>query len=196
MASVNIKSKAKKAKRGWGWYRYSFFFRSFEDCNRMALPIAACLRTRLSKLYFARYTNAREARLDVVGMQRNSNVLTQEHVNALMAAGGTCWRKIVGPTPCEGSLAHAAAFDFVAVFTAYAELQQLDAEGKHALWLDVLHWAHNMAGYDYVDEARSNLWSIQKILNIFEQSIKLGTTAAKLTKVTRKRARRGDPRNN
>jgi len=192
MKSVNLKSKDKTPLPPTGWYRLSFFFKTTEACNQMAMPIAATLRPHVEALYFARYTSAVEARLDVV--VKHPVLLNQCDLDRIIAKVGKIrWERIDGPVPCEGSPAHAAAFDFALKFTTHT--LTADHQTKMALWCDVLHWMHNMAAYDYCDEAKCHLYSLDKIVNVFDNSIKLGN---QMTKAARKlrRAKRSNPRNN
>lgn len=195
MKSVNPKSKAKiKESPLPTWYRFSFYFPNSKECNEAAMPVAAMLRVKFEHVYFARYTGAMESRLDVIVRSNKGTALTQEHVNALMKStgGGTRWQRIVGPIPCTGSLAHATAFEFVVRFWGLA--QGMEYQARFGLWNDVLHWAHNMSGYDYIDEARCHLYNIEKIVSIFESSIKLGNEMASAQKKAARRQRK--PANN
>lgn len=195
MKSVNPKSKGKTKELPLPtWYRFSFHFNSVHDCNEAAMPVAAMLRVKFPHVYFARYTGAMESRLDVIVRSHGATALTQEHVNALMKStgGATRWQRIVGPIPCTGSLAHATAFEFVVRF--YALSQSMEDKARFELWNDVLHWAHNMAGYDYIDEARCHLYNIDKIVSIFESSIKLGNQMAAAQKKAARKMRK--PANN
>jgi len=195
MKSVNPKSKAKTKQSALPtWYRFSFYFPSNQECNEAAMPVAAMLRVKFEHVYFARYTGAMESRLDVVVRSISGTALTQDHVNALMKSTGgeTRWQRIVGPTPCSGSIAHATAFEFVVRF--YALSQGMEDKARFELWNDVLHWAHNMAGYDYIDEARCHLYNIDKIVSIFESSIKLGNDMATAQKKAARKTRK--PANN
>ena len=191
MKSVNLKSKDKTPLPPTGWYRLSFFFKTTEACNQMAMPIAACFRQHVEALYFARYTSTLESRLDVIIKHPVSRSVWLSNIMAKV--GKIRWERIDGPVPCEGSPAHAAAFDFALKFTAHT--LTADHQTKMALWCDVLHWMHNMAGYDYCDEAKCHLYSLDKIVNVFDNSIKLGN---QMTKTARKlhRAKRSNPRNN
>jgi len=191
MKSVNLKSKDKTPLPPTGWYRLSFFFKTTEACNQMAMPIAACFRQHVEALYFARYTSTLESRLDVIIKHPVSRSVWLSNIMAKV--GKIRWERIDGPVPCEGSPAHAAAFDFALKFTAHT--LTADHQTKMALWCDVLHWMHNMAAYDYCDEAKCHLYSLDKIVNVFDNSIKLGN---QMTKAARKlrRAKRSNPRNN
>jgi hypothetical protein len=197
MKSVNPKSKAKTKQSPLPtWYRFSFYFPSIQVCNEAALPVAAMLRVKFPHVYFARYTGAMESRLDVIVRSHGATALTQEHVNALMKASGNgCrWQRIEGPTPCTGSLAHATAFEFVVRFHALvagcAQDEGMDAQARFELWNDVIHWAHNMAGYDYIDESRCYLHGLGKIMTVFEQSIKLGNQMACAQKKAARKTRK------
>jgi len=191
MKSVNLKSKDKTPLPPTGWYRLSFFFKTTETCNQMAMPIAACFRQHVESLYFARYTSTLESRLDVIIKHPVSRSVWLSNIMAKV--GKIRWERIDGPVPCDGSPAHAAAFDFALKFTAHT--LTADHQTKMALWCDVLHWMHNMAAYDYCDEAKCHLYSLDKIVNVFDNSIKLGN---QMTKTARKlhRAKRSNPRNN
>lgn len=161
------------------WRKYSFYFDTTEQCNRMALPLAAYLRTKVSFIYYARYTNAHESRLDVYFLSPKPMP-----ASSLLRAKGLSWAKLVGPEPCEGSFPHAAAFEVVARLFAVHDDPKVRAEQFY----DVLHWMNNMAGFDYVDEVRGACYSINKVMGVFEQSIKLGN---QMTKAAHKATRRG-----
>lgn len=188
MKAVNKKSHKKPHKPGT-WYRLRFIFPSIQACNENAMSVAALLRGLFPYVYFARYTGALESRLDVVVNAAGKTLFTQEDINAIMKKGGCSWSRIEGPEPCEGSRAHAAMFDFVMSFTALAHILSLDEQAKFDLWNDVVHWGHNMAGFDYIDESRCHLHSLTKIITVFEQSIKLGNriSAAQKRVVRRQR---------
>lgn len=163
------------------WRKYSFYFDTTEQCNRMALPLAAYLRCKVTALYYARYTNAHESRLDVYFLSPKPMP-----ASSLLRASGLRWAKLVGPEPCDGSFAHAAAFEVVARLFATHDDPKVRAEQFY----DVIHWMNNMAGFDYVDEVRGACYGINKVMAIFEQSIKLGN---QMTKVARKATRKGNP---
>lgn len=177
MKSVNPKTKASALP----WRKYSFYFETPADCNRMALPISACLRTKCTHVYFARYTGALESRLDVYFLAP-SRVPIKETITSKRGEFG--WIKIVGPEVVEGSLAHAAGWE--TVVRCYACFSSMPPEQRRSQFIDVLHWMQNMMGFDYVDEARNNLHSIACVLGVFENSIKMGN---KLHKAARKAPR-------
>jgi len=205
MCAVNRKSKAKRKTPApatslpiskTGWYRFQFWFKTVEQCNRLAMPIAAVFRAKHDAVYFARYTNAFESRLDLFVKTKNPTVLTQGDVDGIMHAvggGKTRWFRVDGPAPCEGSELHGAGFELAMRFVG--RTFDMDDMAKTELWVDILHWTFNMVGLDYIDEARCNLRSLDRIMAIFDQSIRLGN---KLGKVARKvrQSRRGNPRNN
>lgn len=186
MKVVNPKSKKKQGP----WYRLRFIFPTIQDCNETAMSVAALLRAVFPYVYFARYTGALESRLDVVLNAGGKTMLSQADINQIMSKGKCRWTRIEGPEPCEGSRAHAAMFDFVLQFTGFAAIMNLAQEAKFDLWSDVLHWGHNMAGYDYIDESRCHLHSLNKIVTVFEQSIKLGNRMAAAQKRATRRQRK------
>lgn len=205
---VNIKSKSPKGKSPKpvvscthegtheGWHKFHFYFATIEACNRLALALASLLRSKWPKVYFARYTNALESRLDIyVWFPPGSDyVLSQADLDRIMAANkGTRWTKVEGPIKCEGSESHAAGFDFVMKFIGHAIDLKLDGARTTALWNDALHWMHNMCGYDYVDEARCHLNALSTVIQIFDDSIKLGN---KMVKVARSVRRQRNPSRN
>lgn len=189
MKIINPKSK-KKSKPSSPWYRLRFVFPSTQDCNETALSMAALLREVFPCVYFARYTGALDSYVDIVVNAVGKTLLTQADINSIMSKGNCRWTRIEGPEPCEGNRAHAAMFDFVLQFEGLAQVMKLDPEAKHNLWLDTLHWGHNMVGYDYVDEARCHLHSLDKLIMVFERSIKLGNRMAAAQKKAMRRQRK------
>jgi hypothetical protein len=184
MKTVNPKSQPLLSE----WYRFSFTFPSVKACNKCALPIAASLFDEFKHVYFARYTGALDSRLDVIIHSKSVPSTEQIHVRAAFQR----WTHVEGPTLCSGSLAHAAAFEFV--FRFWCVTQNMKDLPRFELWSDVLHWAHNMAGYDYTAEARSNLRTLVNIISIFESSIRLGN---QMFAAQKKAARKTDkPANN
>ena len=177
MKSVNTKTKATTP----AWRKYSFFFATPDDCNTMAMPLAAFLRTKCSHVYYARYTGALESRLDVYFLAP-STLPTKQVLKT--QTGDFGWTKIVGPEAVQGSLAHASGFE--TVVRCYASFSAMPPQQRREQFIDVMHWMYNMFGIDYVDEARCNLWSIDRILSVFENSIKLGN---QITKSQRKAPR-------
>lgn len=174
MKPVNPKTKAATLP----WRKYSFYFETPADCNRMAMPIAAFLRCKCTHVYYARYTGALESRLDIYFLAPSTMPVKQALITQKREYG---WTKIVGPEIVQGSLAHASGFE--TVVRCAALFSEMPPEQRRFQFIDVLHWMQNMMGFDYVDEARNNLQSIACVLGIFENSIKLGN---KLTKAQRK----------
>ena len=177
MNPVNTKTKAKAHL----WRKYSFYFDTAAECNDMAMPIAAFLRTKSPHVYYARYTGALESRLDVYFLAP-STIPTKQVMKT--KTGDFGWTKIVGPEVVEGSLAHASGFE--TVIRCFASFSNMPPEQRRSQFIDVLHWMQNMMGFDYVDEARNNLMSINCVLGVFENSIKMGN---KITKASRKAPR-------
>lgn len=176
--SVNPKSLAARPE---SWRKYSFYFDTQEDCNRLALPLAACMRGRVPKVYFARYNNATEHRVDLYFA-----ATTPLPKNDILAGlkKEMRWHHVIGPVACEGSDAHAAGFD--AVLRLAHALNKLPVETQRGQWCDVIHWMHNMFGIDYVDEIRCSLHAIHCIASVFDNSIKLGNRMVKAAKKLRR----------
>lgn len=189
MKIVNSKSKNKTHKPGT-WYRIRFSFPSHEDCNETALNVATLLRGVFPHVYFARYSSAVESNLDVIVNAVSRTMLSQKELDRIIREGKCRWTRVEGPEPCEGSRAHAAMFDFVLGFTGLARVLNLDPHDQRALWSDVIHWGHNMAGYDYVDESRCYLHGLDKIMDVFARSIKLGNEMTAVQKRLSRRQRK------
>lgn len=180
MNPVNPKTKDKPAM----WRKYSFYFDTPTDCNDMAAPIAATLRCKCSHVYFARYTGALESRLDVYFLTAKPMPIRQ---TLQCKRKQMRWTRIDGPVPCSGSFAHAAGCEAVLVATAL--MKDMPLQQRREQFIDVVHWMYNMFGIDYVDEARCNLFSIDRILSVFENSIKLGNKITKAQRRASKSAR-------
>jgi len=178
MKSVNIKSKAKPPLALGGWGKYTFTFDSIEVCNTLALPIAAYLRSRFPKVYYARYTGALESRLDVYVYA--VKLADFDRFDFRQFSKQVRWKKIEGPTTCPGSDAHAAGFD--AVLRCVGAFSKMTPDERRAQFNDVVHWMQNMMGYDYVDEVRNHLHAIHCVMGVFEQSIRLGNKMSKAAK--------------
>lgn len=166
MKPVNIKT----SKTPKNWYALTFIFKNADICNKAAMPIAEWLRNKFSALYYARYNSALEARLDVFFFSPEPPLASASLI--LKGYKPVRWLRLDGPAICVGSFAHAATCDFVMRF--WQEANGLSAEDRRELWCDAIHWAHNMVGCDYVDECRCYLVSLDKIVTVFDNSIKLG----------------------
>jgi hypothetical protein len=184
MKSVNIKSTAETETGPLAWRKYSIYFHSAAECNALAMPIAAMIRSRVALLYYARYTGALESRLDIY-FATTKPVPPKETLR--LPKKLVRWTKVVGPTPCAGSAAHGWAFD--AVLRISAALSAMPAEQMRNQFIDVIHWMHNMFGIDYVDEARCHLASINCVLNVFDNSIRMGNKVAKAQRKAPKASR-------
>ena len=185
--SVITKSQV-KAKPAPIWGKVSFHFNTTNHCNDYALTIAIAFRSRFDAVYFARYNNTLGARLDLyLRANQLSEILDASRE---IASKFKCVIAIKGPTLCPGSEAHAAGFD--AVIRMSRAFMDMPPEQGQEQFMDVLHWTFNMMGYDYVNEARCHLYSIERILSVFDNSIRLGQ---KLDTTTRKQRRKGASRN-
>jgi hypothetical protein len=107
------------------------------------------------------------------------------------------------PIPCEGSTAHSMGLDLaIAIWTQHMarRIDNEDTNDEDAvkqtfeLFADVMHWTANALGLDYCDEAKLHLYSMDRIVNIFSHSVKLGN---KLTAAAKKATKRpGAPERN
>lgn len=179
MNDMNPKTKDKPGL----WRKYSFF-ETPGDCNEMAAPIAAMLRCKCSHVYYARYNGALESRLRRVFLSAKPVPINLHTRRKEMR-----WIRIDGPKPCSGSFAHAAGCEAVLVLMATAVFKDMPLQQRLEQFIDMVHWMYNMFGIDYVDEARCNLSSIDRILNVFENSIKLGNRITKSSRRAPKTSR-------
>ena len=158
-------------------------FADADLCKELALSLAIELGVHYQKVYFARYTNALHAYANFYLSQPRPNCKSpklghQYLVLLLKRSTAKYGRKVVvePAVPSPGSDAHAAGFAFVCQFMMVC----YDNPERLPLFNDVLHWMHNMAGFDYIDEMRGYLEGISKITGVFERSILEGK------KITRK----------
>ena len=184
MKSVSTNSKNKSLPVPTRWWKVSVHYGSAVECNNMALATAVRLRDKYPGVYFARYCNANEGRADYyvscfanVAPVRQSKQLAKV-IEKFSLAHLRGMPRIDLPVAHEGSQAHATGFDCVVTLAkAFCLHPDDDSEAvaeftkvKAAL-ADVVHWMNNMLGIDYVDEARQSLYSIERILTVFEQCI-------------------------
>lgn len=152
------------------WRKFTVTFRDEPHCRENAFRIAVELRKFHPEVYFARYCNALRSKADFyfrMGVQ-------PIHLPSLIARAGA---KASALEPCEGSSAHAAGFD--AVVRIVHHFTGADAATRRTQFIDVVHWMHNMLGYDYVEEAKMYLTSTYNILGIFDACIQHGRTLTK-----------------
>lgn len=186
---VNIKSKQNlPTPPKLPWWKVSVFFKNAEDCRVFSMVLAIKLRSICPMAYFARYMTVVESRADYCFVKPPEYHLRE--IVALVSRHGKLQFRISDIIPCEGSTAHAMGLDLaIAIWTQHAAVGE-GPEGLSAaitktgieLFADAIHWTTNALGLDYCDEAKLNLYSLDRIVNIFAQSIKLGnamTTAAK-----------------
>ncbi len=154
------------------------------------MVLAIRLRMICPMAYFARYTSAVESRTDYyfvkppeVELPVIAQVLTRFDNTTL---------RISDILPCEGSMAHSMGLDVaIAIWTKHiAPATTTSAEGMRKACeelADVMHWSTNALGIDYCDEAKVHLYSIDRIVNIFSNSINLGN---KMTAAAKKASRK------
>ena len=182
--AMNKNTKTKPNTDLVRWYKIHVHFNSTADCNESALRIAVKLRAAYPAVYFARYCNANTARADFYVKyyatgQRHFPLIRSIIKRAIARGGHRSLDCRIEFRNHVGSDAHAAGFDCVLTL-ARAFFLSDDGEDERtaadpklgAALADVIHWMHNMLGFDYVDEARQSLYSLGRVLQIFEDCIK------------------------
>lgn len=183
-----VMPKIKSKNEPYQWFKVCVHFNSPEDCNNAALPVAIKLRDSYPAVYFARYCNAQASRADFYvrcSVGQTHTAIIRGIIKRAIAHGGarSISYQIDKPVKHEGSDAHAAGFDCVLLLARAFFLNDEDERTKTdpslgAALSDVVHWMHNMLGFDYVDEARRSLYAVERILKIFESCIKAPTKEA------------------
>lgn len=185
------------------WWKYSVSWKNADLCRSLSMPLATYLHLSVRYLYFARYMSVAECRTDYY-FSVNFTVSVPEKTLSNMRLAFEAFAKIhkinlklAKPVPCEGSYAHALALEVVLnIYNKHLargpEDESPDNDDMLKAWTllaDVFHWSSNMLGIDYCDEAKLHLYSIDRIINIFQGSIKKGNKLSKLSeKLVNKRA--------
>lgn len=175
------------------WHCIKVIFADADLCKALAFELAVELGCHYEKVYFARYTNALHAYASFYLSQprpksKSVKLSHQYLVLLLKQRPAKLQGKVtVEPAvPSPGSDAHAAGFAFVAQFTIAQRIgpndEPIPEAERLSLFNDVIHWTHNMAGFDYIDEMRGYLEGIAKITSVFERSILEGKKLTKTSK--------------
>jgi len=162
------------------WYKFNVHYASASDCLAYSLLLAVRLRPLCEGIYFARYSNGLASYAgyhlkfhrtpNPAKMRQRLTATVSKLHRTLQARQLTVALPTVGPlTPTPGSDAHAAAFEFITRLIAATE--NMEPLPFRELYADTLHWMHNMNGYDYVDEARLQMYGVNRILDIFAACI-------------------------
>jgi hypothetical protein len=203
--NVNFKSVNKNTQlydnappRERRWFKCSVFFKNRVECKNFSMPLALKLRIHCPNVYFARYCDVTQSRTDFIFELPDRS--TVNFAISLLDHLEERQFKTNVPLPCEGSLPHARGFDAVLeIWTktfgvATNEEVEFDfGSAQRTAWTtlaDVLHWQCNMLGLDYCDEAKLSLYGLERIINIFQASIKEGNKLSDIsTRLSKKRSR-------
>lgn len=154
------------------WWKVRVNFDRQSACDNEALRCALQLRLNFPLIYYARY-NSDKHYVEYTVMCKGAKGVPREQIKIMRTIsdtimGGTLVPKFTvdKPVECDGSEAHGHAFDAVCAILGARNLTT-DDDRKAAL-ADLIHWMHNMAGIDYLDEARQALYTMGRILDMIQ----------------------------
>lgn len=162
-----------KSKSLTHWWKVRVNFDRKYSADDNAFRCALQLRLKFPLVYFARYNTTEQNYVEFTVQCRGRTGTPREQIKIMRIIsetimGGELVPKFTvdKPTERDGSEAHGHAFDAVCCVLGAPNLVT-DDERKAAL-ADLMHWMHNMAGIDYLDEARQSLYTIGRVLDMIQ----------------------------